>query len=130
MTPKLFLCAFLLWLAYRIYDQPKREWKRHFKAVRELENIEDYYRSLRAGFEVPKNSEKWILDLSEHQFEKEIYRLYLSYPLGYEIAESKWRKYINRRGDGIEFVRMETSHPTEDNVFYISENQQVKTPTD
>ena len=130
MIAKLLFCAFLLWLAYRIYDEPNRDWRRHFKAVRELENKEGHYRSLRAGFEAPKPSEKWILDLSEYEFEKEIYRLYLSYPLGYEIAESKWRKYLNRRGDGIEFVRIETSHPTEDIVLYVNENQPVKPTTD
>jgi hypothetical protein len=130
LLPKLFVCACLLWLAYRIATADNRRWKRHFQIIEDIREIESRYRDIRAGLVLPYEDEKFILDLSNYEFERLIYRMYYAYPKAREIAETKWNKYLFRRDNEIDFIRVETSYPTEDRVIYSIENQSFKSPTD
>lgn len=129
MLPKLSICAFLLWLAYRIATADNRRWKKHFAIIEGIEKIEDRYRDIRVGLVTPDEDEKWINELSNYDFEKTIFRLYWEYPKGREIAETKWKRYLFNRDKEIDFIRVETSYPTEDRVYYSNDNQLVKSPT-
>lgn len=129
MLPKLSICAFLIWLAFRIATTDSRRWKKHFAIIENIKATEDRYRDIRVGLLVPDENEEWIKKLSNYDFEKMIFQLYWEYPKGREIAETKWNRYLFNRDKEIDFIRVETSYPTEDRVYYSNDNQLVTPPT-
>lgn len=120
MQIKLFiLICCLVAFIYNIYNEEYFKRKRIWKRIREKDNIENHYRAIRSENIIPsKKNDLKILEMTEREFERCIFRLWFDTHPNYALR--RWKKYLKDLHE--KGYQREALSPIEDNVIYFNEN--------